>query len=177
MRSFSKVNRPGLISATAQGVRWSKSKLRFSLQPLSHLTISLVKGKSSWRIVGAVHRENYVRRFKKEPELLLIVARIFSLVRRMIRGEESNERLFADLEHQLLFLEHTAAPDMIPEHKQAIEYLMVITLLQHLGYIGQHGRAQHFTQKTLTKELLTEIVAARHALVAEINQALKESQL
>ena len=52
----------GLIRATAQGVRWLKSKLRYSLTDFSFTHASLVRGKEFWRVLTRMNLNcaNYV---------------------------------------------------------------------------------------------------------------------
>jgi recombinational DNA repair protein (RecF pathway) len=79
----------GLIFARAQGVRLLSSKLRYSLDNYIFGKFSLVKGKEVWRITGA----------EAEPVRVdsLARARILNLVRRLVQGEEKNEKLFESL--------------------------------------------------------------------------------
>lgn len=80
----------GLIRAKAQSVRLITSKLRYSLEDYSYCNFSLVRGKELWRLTGAQKLDGEV----KEP---LVRARVLNLVRRLVQGEEKNEKLFAAL--------------------------------------------------------------------------------
>ena len=80
----------GLIRAKAQGVRLVQSKLRYNLEDYSFCTISLVRGKEFWRITGAVSDTS-------PKETVILRARVLNLVRRLVQGEEKNEKLFEAL--------------------------------------------------------------------------------
>ena len=89
----------GLIKATAQGVRLLKSKLRYSLEDFSFTQVSIVRGKEVWRITSAqkISGLNY----------LLLISKIFSLLLRLLHGEEKNDRLLVGvtLRYELSTLE------------------------------------------------------------------------
>lgn len=83
----------GLIRAKAQGVRLVQSKLRYSLDDYAFCAFSLVKGREVWRLTGA----ESVSMTGSDRASSRIRARILSLVRRLVQGEESNAALFKAL--------------------------------------------------------------------------------
>ena len=83
----------GLISALATGVRKSESKLRYTLQEYSVCQVSLVKGKSTWRITSALLEKNlYIH--TEVSTAKDVIARICTQVIRLVAGQEKDEQLF-----------------------------------------------------------------------------------
>lgn len=131
----------GLIRAKAQGVRLIQSKLRFNLDEYSLCDISLVRGKEFWRLTGS-------QAHKAHKETALIRARVLNLVRRLVQGEEKNEKLFATL--LLLVAEE------IPS-----EVSILTRVLSDLGYLD-----------------ITSVKGkTEREIVTLINKAIKETQL
>jgi DNA repair protein RecO (recombination protein O) len=90
----------GLIKAAAQGVRLLKSKLRYSLADLSFGQVSIVRGKEIWRITSAEKKL-----ILTEGNKVLLLSRLFSLLLRLLHGEEKNSSLFDYLKEGFFFLE------------------------------------------------------------------------
>ncbi|MEN9621663.1 MAG: hypothetical protein RLZZ67_97 [Candidatus Parcubacteria bacterium] len=155
----------GLIFAKAQSVRLLTSKLRFNLEEYSFATFSLVRGKEIWRLTGATEKLNNAR-FNR------VYARVLNLMRRLVQGEEKNPGLFSTLVFMMQGMESEAPEDMI-----AFESLVLIHVLSTLGYIDPKvlvgiGRD---TKPSLSD--LEAVKAKKREVIAEINKALKESQL
>jgi DNA repair protein RecO (recombination protein O) len=164
----------GLVRAKAQGIRYEKSKLRFSTQDFSEVNISLVRGKGYWRLVNASSESNLFQEIKDRNKLE-VVLRIFSLLERLIQGEEKNDDLFNILDSAISYLSNT---DIKKEDLLDVECVIVLRILNNLGYVGNNKNLSFFTlgsdmHDDVAKEMKTE---RKHALT-EINRALKESQL
>jgi recombinational DNA repair protein (RecF pathway) len=82
-----------------------KSKLRYNLAKFGFVHVVLVRGKEIWRLTGAEKISEYENIFS-DKEKTRALARVFSLLRRFIRGEGSQAQLFADLENALVWLEN-----------------------------------------------------------------------
>ncbi|MDO8593898.1 MAG: recombination protein O N-terminal domain-containing protein [bacterium] len=100
----------GLISATAQSVREERSKLRYGLQELSLSELTLVRGKDIWRLTGAALVDNLFLSFRDSPEITALFGRVFRLLRRLVAGEEKNERLFTVIAETSSFLKGLHSP-------------------------------------------------------------------
>lgn len=131
----------GLVRAKAQSVRLLSSKLRYNLEDFSFGTFSLVRGKEIWRLTG-VEKEPMAQ--KNAP----MRARILSLVKRLVNGEEKNEALFE-------------AMLQLVSDKDAGEVSMLSKILSALGYLDLNALAN----------------AGEKEIIAAINKALKETQL
>ncbi len=98
----------GLIGASAQGVRLLKSKLRYSLQDFSLVHLSLVRGREVWRITSAGKIDDI-----SKIENFSVVARIFSLLDRLLAGEEKNADLFDFVLSFILFIKKIAYQTLV----------------------------------------------------------------
>jgi recombinational DNA repair protein (RecF pathway) len=130
----------GLIHARAQGVRLLVSKLRYNLDDYAFGSFSLVRGKEFWRLTGADTRT-------LPREHILVGARVLGLVKRLVQGEEKNEKLFA----ALLRLSEGGAD----------EVGILSGVLSALGYLDEAALAGKTDRER----------------IAAINKALKETQL
>lgn len=107
----------GLIRATALGVRKEGSKLRGSLEPVSLISVSLVRGKEYWRITSA----EIIKRIEAEPEILKPLA----LLEKLVQGEVEHPELFDEAEK---FLGSYS-------REENFELRFVAHMLYHLGYL------------------------------------------
>jgi DNA repair protein RecO len=165
----------GLIGGTAQGVRLLKSKLRYSLQDLTYADVSLVRGKSSWKIVNARYRHNALHAFEERREHLLAFARIIALVKRLVRGEEKNEDLFVILTDAFTFLTEST---LSAQDAHNFECLVVLRILRSLGYLAHNQTLLLLTDSSeYTVEMLHEVERLKKEVVGEINKSLAETQL
>ncbi len=162
----------GLVMASASGVRKMSSKLRFILQDFSYLKIDLVKGKDFWRVISA-SKTNVLEDITKKPEIFAILANISRLLKRLLPGEEFNESLFTDLVHGLDVL----AKAKTKEELRNIEAVMVLRILNSLGYIGDSEALKDLVSSPFVYDILHEVGAKRVHILSEINKALKETQL
>lgn len=164
----------GMVGATAQGVRFLKSKLRYSLQDYSLSKISLVRRKYSWRITGAIKEKNLSDSLSNRGKLE-ILARAFLLLNRLVRGEEKNEELFNHLFYICEFLDRE---DLDRDSLRNCEYVLVMRILQSLGYLGNSKNFKEFIESSVwTEELISKMGIVSHEAVSQINKSLKETQL
>lgn len=165
----------GRLRAFARSVREEKSKLRFSLQDLTLAKVSLVRGRDIWRIVGAEERRNIFCVFEARPAEQQMVIRLASLLRRLLRGEEENQELFALLSGTLAFLEERTVSD---EELKNLECLTVLRILYNLGYLAKDGGSNSLLDTfVVTPELVAHVSPLRFELTQKINMSLQESQL
>ena len=164
----------GMVGAMAQGVRLLQSKLRYSLQDYSYSKISLVRGKQVWRIVGAIKEKNLYDALKGQGKFE-ILAKVFSLLNRLVRGEEKNEELFNHLFFACEFLE---TEELDRDSSRNCEYILVMRILQSLGYLGDSKNFKEFVDSSVwTKELVSKMSSVSRGAVSQINKSLKETQL
>jgi DNA repair protein RecO len=158
----------GLIKATAQGVRYLRSKLRYGLEDFSLAQISLVRGREVWRLTSAEKKLNI-----KDKEKLLLISRIFSLLLRLLHGEEQNNLLFDSVKEGMVFLNNYNDRNL-----ESFECILALRILSTLGYIGKLADFDQFTQSSyFTSELLTKMSILKKRAVWEINKSLQETHL
>lgn len=160
----------GLVRVAAQGVRHLKSKLRYGLEDYSLAQVSLVRGREIWRLTSA---ENKFR--VKTKEKAVILAGIFSLLLRLLHGEEKNERLFESVKEGMSFL---GRENLSHEELANFECIIALRILSALGYIGQLGDFDQFIASPyFTPDLLSAMSELKTRAILEINKSLKETHL
>jgi DNA repair protein RecO len=117
----------GLILAIAQGVRHLRSKLRYSIDELKFVSVSVVRGRESWRLVGARELTPYTE-LTKDSSKMKVVARVAALLERLIQGEERNDRLFGLIVNMIDYL-------LVNEANSSVELLAVSRILYQSGYL------------------------------------------
>ena len=115
----------GKLQARAIGVRKNTSKLRGNIEPFSLSSISFVKGKDYWRLTSA--------QFLQNISALPSVARPFSLIEKLVQGEEPHPELFDAIEQTVLFYPERSRG--APESDEMFEIRLVSQILFHLGYL------------------------------------------
>lgn len=163
----------GLIHARARGIRHLRSKLRFTLTPLSYVEADFVEGMGGWRLTSA--RPGPVwQTLLRDRQKRTIAANIANLISRLVHGEEPHEELFLDMREGLFFIDGLDVPDVLHE----AEILLVLRLLAALGYWGEHEDTRQFLQRGIwNKRSLAAVTPMRQSLLKEINRALKATQL
>lgn len=109
----------GLIRATATGVRKGHSKLRGLLEPISLVSVSLVRGKEYWRITSA----EFIKAIPSTSEILKPLA----LLEKLVQGEAPNPELFEGVKESVMSY---PGDDMFEIH-------FVSQILFHLGYLKE----------------------------------------
>lgn len=163
----------GLVMAFAQGVRELKSKLRYHLRDFFYISLGLIRGKDTWRVTSADTHTNFENIFRAEDKLALFTS-IAQFLKRFLRGEERNEKLFEALVLGLCFLEKET---FTKNELNNLELLLVARSLNRLGYWGGNGETKKLLESNLDKLLLEKITTLRPIILREVNRALKESQL
>lgn len=164
----------GLIRAIASGVRKEKSKLRGSIEPFSLCSISLVRGREYWRLTNVVSIENLVSQFKNRPEILLSFAKNFSLVEKLVPGEDKNPPLFNDIEDIINFV---IKSNFETDEAESIEVLLAVRILFNLGYISKKDVPQEILEDLPSQELLSVITKNKKTIIRAINEGIEASHL
>jgi DNA repair protein RecO len=169
----------GMVYASAQGVRKVSSKLRFVLQDFAYIKVDLVQGKDFWRVTSA-SKTNMLGGLTKNPGTFAVFFNIAKLLKRLLAGVEKNEVLFTDLINNLTILEKIDKKE--PTSAQGgdlrnIEAIIVLRILNNLGYIGENEILQNLTKSPFEENLIFEFSKSRSAVLHQINKALKETHL
>lgn len=165
----------GLVSVRAQNTRALSSKLRYALDDISYSSLSLVRGKHSWKLTNAAPQKNFFSLFRQSELKLTLTARILSLLKTLVPGEEKNETLFSIVSEGIFFLEHN---EMSDEDIKNLEAVVVLRMVNILGYVGVNDSfKQFFGDHRIDTTLLNEMSQHRKSAIVAINKALKESGL
>lgn len=165
----------GLIIGTAQGVRYLKSKLRYHLQHFSYSEFSVVRGKEMWRITGAREGDIDLKNLKERKDVFSLYARILTLLKRLLNGEEKHTLLFTTLYKGFCFLSKN---NFDSETLESFEHILVLRILNHLGYIqAKKDILQFLSDAVWDNSLLSYAKEQKGNLVREINISLKATQL
>jgi DNA repair protein RecO len=162
----------GMVYASAQGVRKMSSKLRYVLQDFSYIKLDLVRGKDFWRLTSA-SKTNKLDNVCKDRDKYKIFINIARLLQRLLAGEESNGVLFGDLLNGLTILEKSKDK----EELQNIEAIIVLRVLNNLGYVGNDEILKNIIKSPFEESLIFEVGKSRLKILSHINKALGETHL
>lgn len=118
----------GLLYVTVQNARSESSKLRYGIQDFTSGNFSLVRGRHSWKLVGAEAKNNFW--VDTENDLRLLKVRILYLVKKLA-GEEKNEMLYEVVNNVIEFV---AEDQNIIKEK---EIGAVLKLLKSSGFLKE----------------------------------------
>lgn len=163
----------GLIGATAQAVREGKSKLRYTLQDFSFVTVDLVRGKEVWRIVSA-GANRPLETTKSDTARIEFFARFCTFILRMIHGEGRDTGLFEEIERVTDFLEQRA---INKDRILSFETLTTFRVLAHLGYVNPVGYEKFLSPSAYSTSILEEFEKVRPTVLHKINDAMSASHL
>lgn len=131
----------GMLWASAKSVREERSRQRFALQDFSLIRVSLIKGKSGWRIGSAESEANYftIAKTKEERHKIAVIVK---LLRQFIHGDVSHPAIFEDAK--------TALQKIVEPNGPTDELLAIFSLrfLNRLGYIASPGRFSAYLEAT-----------------------------
>lgn len=154
--------RGGMLWASARSVREEKSRQRYALQDFSHVRVSLVRGRSGWRI-GSVSALTNAFSGATNREARGLVTKVVRLIRQFVHGEEPHPKLFADT---VALFQLSSAND---SQTEPLLELYTLRLLHSLGYVAPQSSYQ-----TLLEEELT--VISDLSLPKEAKQAIERAQ-
>jgi DNA repair protein RecO len=164
----------GLIVATAQGIRYEKSKLRFATQKLSYCHVSLVRGKGIWRLTNAVPIENNFTNIN--PVIISTISRILKLIERLVVGESGDLKLFSIVKSGIDHLKNLK--DFNDDYLIDIEAVIVLRILNRLGYIGSNEQINFYVlNDSWEGEVFEKMKSERREALKVINSGIRESQL
>lgn len=163
----------GLVGGSAQSVREGKSKLRYTLQDFSFVTVDLVRGKEVWRIVSAGTHSS-LDKIKKDEARLKLFASYCALLSRLLHGEGRDQELFDEIARVADFIEKTTIPQ---ELALSFETLATLRVLAHLGYVDGEGYEKFLDRDAYSVDILEDFEKIRPVVLHKINTALNASHL
>lgn len=155
----------GMLWATARSVREEKSKQRYALQDFSIIRVSLVKGKSGWRI-GSVEAISNPFMEAGTRAARAGVSAVVKQLRRFLHGEESSQTIFKDTVLALSCLTQAEAEDIVDLQNQ-----FTLRLLNTLGYIAPHPVYQEILEAPDPWSVPYEIPPQAHKAIERALQA------
>lgn len=165
----------GLVYCQARSVRKEGAKLANNLQSLSRSTVSLIRGKKGWKVVGSVELGNVYYELRQTPHTRDMIIRIVKLVRRLVRGEEKNHSLFQALTQGIAYC---ALHDLDVSRMESVERLLALRILASLGYMTPMPQFMPLLSHYSIEEDDIELLAKQQSIATrEINSALKNAQL
>ncbi len=163
----------GLVHARAQGVRALRSKLRYNLEELAVVDVSLVRGKEFWRVTGAMFDKNAPASSKTPNRFLR--ARAAALLAQLVQGEEKNEELFDSVYTAFSFLEQSESENVSIAD---MEIALVLKILSSLGYLGRPNEFEPIiSTPAWSQEMLKGVESVRKRAIYAINYAFSHTQL
>lgn len=162
----------GLISAFAKSSRESVSKLSPALQKFSWINLSLVKGKGGIRITGASEILNAYFLFRESPEKKNIILRTYSLLSRLLYGEEKDRELYIIIRGQIDFLNRK---ELNKKQTKIFEALVISKILRRLGYLSCVSGSENLIEKNNFEDSdIEKFSDFSRETVKMINKSLKD---
>lgn len=160
----------GMLYAEARSVREERSRQRMALQDFSLVRVSLIKGKSSWKIGSIEARGNF---FTLAPDKAArgSVVSLTRFLRRFFSGQEAAPALFEYLIAALTLLS-VETPD-----REFVESVVQVHILLSLGYVDG-SFVPTFMQESSLKDITQYNTAeCRVLLDTLIDKAVSTSHL
>lgn len=177
----------GKVYAQAHGIRNGHGRNKGALQTLSIASVSLVRGKTGWKITNASSEHSFYTRLASDPSSpdgsdatgkakLAVLVRVLKLVRRMLAGEGNAQGVFIAVES---FAGVLCASELLFKDVRTLELLTVVRILHMLGYVKDDERLDPFFKDPADVSNETRIAFAPHEHLAltVVNEALSASQL
>jgi DNA repair protein RecO (recombination protein O) len=171
----------GLIKTAAKGLRKVSSKLRYSLQEFSVSQVSLVQGRSIWRLTNASCESNLFFDLGKNKDKLIVVRSVLDLLTQLLSGQEKNEDLYILVKEAFSFLGQN---DFSTKELSGFESLLVLRILYRLGYLDENRKVKEGLPYSVFLEcnewdfrLLDKIEENKRKIIFDINISLQSSQL
>lgn len=159
----------GMVYVQAKSVRKESSKQRYALQDASHVRVTLIRGKSGWKVAGAESLQNFYSACTTRESRALLRDTIL-LLRRVMQGETPHPDVFDDV--IAVLREKTEYP------KKYLETVLFMRILQQLGYVAPTPTHASLFQASYPFEALTTLTEGTIAeFESIIENALIKSQL
>ncbi|MEX0672984.1 MAG: recombination protein O N-terminal domain-containing protein [Candidatus Paceibacterota bacterium] len=165
----------GLIQANAQAARSLASKHRYGLQTLSLSVVSVVRGKSGWRVTSVMPQYSYYSRLNSSTAAVDVAAKVALALRTLCAGEEHQPELFT------IFTEvvNSLSEDSLNYKEcRAIECIALLRILSRLGYVGDDKLLIPFTSSSgFDQPLIQKVTEHKRNIIRTINKAFEASHL
>lgn len=136
-----------MLWATARSVREERSKQRGALQEFSVIRVSMVRGKSGWRI-GSVSAHGNAYQESDSRKKRGAVTGVIRLLRKYLHGEENQVKVFSDTE--MVIQKIIASQDVEIDFWLAV---FSLRLLNNLGYIAPDKSYDHLLESSWPEQV------------------------
>lgn len=120
----------GLLAGVATSVREERSRMRYSLQEGTQSLVSLVRGRTQWRIVGARELAQSAR--VEDATRRAVYVQLVALLARLLPTEEPDSELYDTLTEEL-----AALGQGIPSREARTRgILLMLSVVHRLGYVA-----------------------------------------
>lgn len=157
----------GMLYASAKSVREERSKHRFSLQEFSRARITLVRGKTGWRITGTEPLCNFYTTLTSR-DARTSVRDTIRLMRRVIKGEEPHVEIYDEILIGLTAMQKEGG---------VYGVLTALRMLYLLGYVPREDDILPFITGSYERAYRTITTDNIQVLNSHITRALEESHL
>lgn len=160
----------GMLFATAKSVREERSLQRQALQDFSRIRVSLIKGKTGWRVGSVESLQNYFS-LATDRKMRGSVVFVFRTLRRFIRGEEAFPELFTFV--------HTILDAALgsPVKRQLFDVAVQVRILALLGYVDEQAIPRPVAGVAVSDLALLEDQALLSTLKRLVDKAIESSHL
>ncbi len=160
-----------MLFATARSVREERSKQRYALQDFSHIRVSLVKGKSGWRIGSAQALGNAFLQAESRKQRGLINF-VFTQLRRYVHGEVSLPRVYDDA-FEVIKNSHVFTTQQVQAQQ-----IFLVRLLSELGYVAPEASWSAMVEAQSVQEALQQYDVQMHTAIASaVHEGTQASHL
>lgn len=146
----------GMLVASVKSGREERSKHRSALQEFSLVRVSLVRGKSGWRVTGAEPLGNLYFRLSSRQERT-VLRNTVRFLRRFVHGEEPVQALFDDIVDALA----SGEPEVLSDGR--LETALTLRMLHTLGYVAVTDRNRPIVDAPTARRALAFMTDARAA--------------
>jgi DNA repair protein RecO len=160
----------GMLYAEARSVREERSRQRMALQDFSLVRVSLIKGKSSWKIGSIESQRNFFSSASDKAARGSVVS-LTRFLRRFFSGQEAAPALFEYVATALALLSAETAG------REFIESVVQLHILHSLGYVDGSFVPTFMKEESLLNISQYNTAETQALLDALIDKAVSTSHL
>ncbi len=162
----------GVVYATARSVREERSRQRYALQECAEVRVSLVRGRSGWRIGSVIDISHPVLAARDRQRRIAIV-NLFRLIRRFIPGESPIPEVYDQVVRALELLE--SDPAIIDPEPFVL--CVQFRVLHALGYVAPNDVESRVLQWSLERLIELGSDTVLHQIRRSVDRATTVSHL
>lgn len=163
----------GMLYGIVKSAREERSKQRYAIQNFSHVRVSLIRGKSGWRVGSIQEKTNHFYSASTRQKRIAVVS-LYRFLIRYVRGEEQLYYIFDELEEAFALIVNLDSDEQCKYFLEIVLY----RLFTNLGYIDLSDKKYTFIETGTLKTLSGNDSADVYRYVQKKNsQAHHASQL